>query len=161
MSGYFPDSYDVYHFRDNLFNKVDLVSDDFRRWKPLHPEVPQRTGKVYNIEKFDAGFFGKSFFRLINSKLFFFNYLGVTNMQSYNMEPVLRMLFEKTFEAIQDAGYHPSDFENTETGVFAGSCFSETQKFSFYETLIPFSDAIIGCDINRTIRRKIIHNFLF
>lgn len=33
LSGRFPDSDDVYEFRDKLFNKVDLVSDDGRRWK--------------------------------------------------------------------------------------------------------------------------------
>lgn len=61
MAGKFPDSHDVYHFRDNLFNKVDMISGDFRRWKPLFPEVPQRTGKLFDIEKFDAGCFGRSF----------------------------------------------------------------------------------------------------
>lgn len=33
LSGQFPDSDDVYMFRDKLFNKVDLISDDGRRWK--------------------------------------------------------------------------------------------------------------------------------
>lgn len=58
MSGKFPDSYNIYHLRDNLFNKVDLVSGDDRRWKPVHPEIPQRTGKIFDIEKFDRGYFG-------------------------------------------------------------------------------------------------------
>lgn len=39
-------------------NKIDMVDGDFRRWEPVHPEIPQRTGKVFDIEKFDAGFFG-------------------------------------------------------------------------------------------------------
>lgn len=33
LSGRFPDSDDVYEFRDKLFDKVDLVSGDGRRWK--------------------------------------------------------------------------------------------------------------------------------
>ena len=33
LSGFFPDSADVYHFQENLFNKVDMVTDDDRRWK--------------------------------------------------------------------------------------------------------------------------------
>lgn len=32
LSGRFPDCDDVYEFRDKLFNKIDLVSDDARRW---------------------------------------------------------------------------------------------------------------------------------
>jgi len=31
-SGRFPDSDDVYQLRDNLYNKVDLISADARRW---------------------------------------------------------------------------------------------------------------------------------
>jgi hypothetical protein len=33
VAGCFPDSSDVYHLRDNLMNKVDMISDDNRRWK--------------------------------------------------------------------------------------------------------------------------------
>jgi hypothetical protein len=33
VAGYFPDSNNVYHLRDNLMNKVDMVTDDDRRWK--------------------------------------------------------------------------------------------------------------------------------
>lgn len=39
-------------------NKVDMVCGDTRRWEPGHPEIPQRTGKLPDISKFDAGFFG-------------------------------------------------------------------------------------------------------
>lgn len=33
IAGVFPDSDNVSQFGDNLFSKVDLVSDDDRRWK--------------------------------------------------------------------------------------------------------------------------------
>lgn len=33
LAGMLPDSDDVYEFRDKLYNKIDLVSDDDRRWK--------------------------------------------------------------------------------------------------------------------------------
>lgn len=56
----FPNSKDVYHFQENLMQKIDMIDGDFRRWQPIHPEIPQRTGKIYDIEKFDAGFFGKN-----------------------------------------------------------------------------------------------------
>ena len=51
-----------------------------------HPEIPARTGKLYNIEKFDASFF------------------GVHYRQAHSMDPQSRMLLEKTYEAIVDAG---------------------------------------------------------
>jgi hypothetical protein len=33
VAGYFPESENVYDLRDNLMNKVDMVTDDDRRWK--------------------------------------------------------------------------------------------------------------------------------
>ncbi|GJQ79759.1 hypothetical protein Trydic_g23235 [Trypoxylus dichotomus] len=126
IAGKFPDSRNVYDFRDNLFNKVDLVSGDNRRWKPIHPEIPQRTGKLFDIHKFDAGFFGK------------------TSIQAENIDPMIRMVLETAVEVLIDAGYHPSDLENTRTGVFAGVCFSDSQKFAFYETATPKADVILG-----------------
>jgi hypothetical protein len=33
IAGCFPESLNVYHFKDNLFNKVDMITDDDRRWK--------------------------------------------------------------------------------------------------------------------------------
>jgi len=32
-AGCFPESENVYQFQDNLFNKVDMVTEDDRRWK--------------------------------------------------------------------------------------------------------------------------------
>lgn len=33
IAGFFPDSDNVRDFGEKLFNKVDLISDDDRRWK--------------------------------------------------------------------------------------------------------------------------------
>jgi len=51
-----------------------------------HPEIPARTGKLYNIDKFDASFF------------------SVHYKQAHTMDPQCRILLEKTYEAIVDAG---------------------------------------------------------
>jgi len=32
MAGRFPESDNVYQFRDNLYNKVDMITQDARRW---------------------------------------------------------------------------------------------------------------------------------
>jgi len=55
-----------------------LVSD--------HPEIPQRTGKINNVSKFDAGFF------------------GVHYKQAHAMDPMCRLILEKAVVAIIDAG---------------------------------------------------------
>lgn len=65
MAGKFPDSDNVVEFQNNLFNKVDMISADERRWAHTYPEIPKRAGKIYNVEKFDAGFFGMYFVFLI------------------------------------------------------------------------------------------------
>jgi acyl transferase domain-containing protein len=51
-----------------------------------NPEIPQRTGKLLNLRKFDASFFGGNF------------------KQAHAMDPMSRMLLEKMYEAIVDAG---------------------------------------------------------
>jgi acyl transferase domain-containing protein len=33
ISGYFPQSENVYQLQDNLFNKVNMVTQDNQRWK--------------------------------------------------------------------------------------------------------------------------------
>lgn len=33
IAGFYPDSENVVDFGEKLFNKVDLISDDDRRWK--------------------------------------------------------------------------------------------------------------------------------
>lgn len=32
MAGRFPESDNIYQFRDNLYNKVDMITQDTRRW---------------------------------------------------------------------------------------------------------------------------------
>ncbi|XP_050299399.1 fatty acid synthase-like [Anthonomus grandis grandis] len=128
LSGKYPDSEDVHQFRDHLFNKFDMVSCDNRRWEPGHPEIPQRTGKIPKIEKFDAGFF------------------GVHYRQATAMDPVTRIFLETTIAAIFDAGLHPSELEGTNTGVFVGSCFSENEKCWFFDKLVPQGYAFTGCE---------------
>ncbi|KAF7272913.1 hypothetical protein GWI33_014349 [Rhynchophorus ferrugineus] len=130
LAGQYPDSRNVYHFRDNLFNKIDMVSEDNRRWEPGHPEIPHRTGKLYDVEKFDAAYFGVHF------------------RQSHQMDPMCRLILEVAMEAVLDAGIHPADLEGTNTGVFIGVCFSESMKSWFYDKLTCDTYAITGCDRN-------------
>nr|XP_049698956.1 fatty acid synthase [Helicoverpa armigera]XP_049698957.1 fatty acid synthase [Helicoverpa armigera] len=127
VSGYFPDSDSVNHLQENLFNKVDLISGDARRWKLAHPEIPQRTGKINNVNKFDASFF------------------GVHYKQAHTMDPMCRILLEKAYEAVIDAGVNPKELRDTKTGVFVGACFSESEKTWFYEKMQVNGFGITGC----------------
>ncbi|OXU23005.1 hypothetical protein TSAR_015483 [Trichomalopsis sarcophagae] len=127
IAGRFPDSNDMKHFQENLMNKVDLVTDDDRRWKLDHPEIPQNTGKVNNVEKFDALFFGVHF------------------KQAHTMDPMCRMLLEHAYEAIVDAGVNPRQMRGSRCGVFIGACFSESEKTWFYEKLQVNGFGITGC----------------
>ncbi|XP_044764314.1 fatty acid synthase-like [Coccinella septempunctata] len=135
LSGVFPNSRNVHEFRDNLMNKIDMVDGDFRRWRPFHPEIPQRTGKVYDVEKFDAGFF------------------GIHHKQAQSMDPMMRIFLEKAIEAIYDAGLNPSELEGTNTGVFIGCCFAESEAYWFYNELEPNNFAITGCTRSMIARR--------
>jgi fatty acid synthase len=108
MSGRLPDSRTIHEFRDKLFSKTDMVND--RRWKLDHPEIPQRGGKIPNVDRFDAGFF------------------GMHHRQTEVMDAMMRILLETAVEAIMDAGMNPSEVEGSRTGVFVGACWSEMEN---------------------------------
>lgn len=55
-----------------------------------HSEIPHKLGKINGLQKFDATFFG------INAK------------QAHSMDPLSRILLEKSYEAIVDAGLSSS-----------------------------------------------------
>ncbi|KAK2585487.1 hypothetical protein KPH14_010141 [Odynerus spinipes] len=127
IAGRFPESDNVDILKENIMNSKDLITSDDRRWKLDHPEIPQRTGKVNNIEKFDALFFGVHF------------------KQAHMMDPMCRTLLEHTYEAIVDAGVNPRQLRGTKTGVFIGACFSESEKTWFYEKVQVNGFGIVGC----------------
>ncbi len=81
-----PESDNMEEFGQNLFNGVDMVTDDGRRWTPGLFGLPTRCGKLKELDKFDATFF------------------GVHAKQANFMDPQLRILLELTYEAIVDAG---------------------------------------------------------
>ncbi|KAF7995900.1 hypothetical protein HCN44_007007 [Aphidius gifuensis] len=127
IAGSFPDSENIKKLQENLMNKVDLISDDDRRWKLDHPDIPQGSGKILNLDKFDASFFG------VHYKL------------AAVMDPSCRMLMEHTYEAVIDAGVNPRSVKNSNTGVFIGSCLSESEKTWFYDKLQGNGFGMMGC----------------
>lgn len=91
ISGRFPESENVAEFAKNLYNHVDLITEDDRRWTPGFHGLPKRHGKLKTLNKFDAGFF------------------GVHPKQAEAMDPQLRILLEVAYEAILDSGKKKSE----------------------------------------------------
>ena len=117
ISGRFPDCDNVNELKEKLLNKVDLVTDNYSRWKIDHEEIPRDGGKVPRLFKFDALFF------------------GVHYKQARTMDAMCRMLLEHAYEAIIDAGVTPKQIRGTNTGVVVAVCVSESEKTWMYEKL--------------------------
>lgn len=86
ISGRFPESDNMDELADNLLNNIDMITEDDRRWPIGLYGLPSRAGKIKDLSKFDAQFF------------------GVHGKQANLMDPQARMLLELTYEAICDAG---------------------------------------------------------
>ena len=86
IAGRYPCCESVDELRDSLFGGNDLVTEDDSRWPPGLYGLPKRSGKLSQLNRFDAQFF------------------GVNAIQSDNMDPKLRILLEVVFEAVLDSG---------------------------------------------------------
>ncbi|TRY87148.1 hypothetical protein DNTS_010214 [Danionella cerebrum] len=127
ISGRLPESNNLEEFWLNLFNGVDMVTEDDRRWKPGLYGLPRRNGKLKEIDRFDAAFF------------------GVHPKQAHTMDPQLRLMLEISYEAIVDGGINPVSMRGSKTGVYIGVSGSEAgEAFSKDpEELLGYS--MTGC----------------
>ncbi|KAG5854295.1 hypothetical protein ANANG_G00036290 [Anguilla anguilla] len=127
ISGRLPESNNLEEFWENLFNGVDMVTEDDRRWKPGLYGLPRRNGKLKEINKFDASFF------------------GVHPKQAHTMDPQLRIMLEVAYEAIVDGGINPVSMRGSKTGVYIGVSGTEAgEAFSRDpEELLGYS--MTGC----------------
>lgn len=107
-TGRFPESSNIDEFKQKLFDGVDCVTANDKRWPKGFLGLPERTGNLLNIDKFDAAFFS------INPK------------QANFMDPQSRILLEVTYECIVDAGYNPAEIRGSNIGVFIGVSHSES-----------------------------------
>ncbi|NXP54355.1 FAS synthase, partial [Heliornis fulica] len=107
IAGKLPESENLQEFWENLINGVDMVTEDDRRWKPGIYGLPKRNGKLKDLSKFDASFF------------------GVHPKQAHTMDPQLRLMLEVAYEAILDGGINPASIRGTDTGVWVGASGSE------------------------------------
>lgn len=113
IAGRFPNSDNLREFSNNLYNKVDMIDGEETRWKHFD-DLPQRCGKVRNIDRFDAAAFR------VNSRL------------ANSGDPQFRMLIEHCYEAILDAGISPRTLQGSNTGVFVGCSSSDSKESHIY-----------------------------
>lgn len=142
MAGRFPNSRNVAEFEYNLFNKIDMVDDKESRWKHFNSEIPRRSGKILDLEKFDAPFFGVHF------------------KQAHTMDPQGRIVLETAYESIMDAGVCPKTLQGSRTGVYVGACYSEAEKTFFYETVVSGGFGLTGCS-RAMLANRISYSFDF
>lgn len=110
IAGRFPESDTIQEFREHLLNGDDMVTEDDRRWPVGIFGLPTRNGKLKEINRFDATFF------------------GVHAKQANTMDPQIRMVLEVTYEAIVDAGINPNALRGRRVGVFIGASNAETDE---------------------------------
>ncbi|KAK7080814.1 hypothetical protein SK128_019451 [Halocaridina rubra] len=127
MSGKFPESNSVAEFANNLYEGVDMVTEDDRRWTPGAYGLPTRSGKLLDLEHFDSSFF------------------SVSPRQAHMMDPQLRILLELTHEAILDAGMRPSELRGRRIGVYIGVSSSESEEVWIADPTNVSGYALTGC----------------
>uniref|UniRef100_T1JE63 Fatty acid synthase n=1 Tax=Strigamia maritima TaxID=126957 RepID=T1JE63_STRMM len=138
ISGRFPQSDNVWAFRDHLLNGCDMVTENESRWPLGLWGLPRRSGKLNKLSKFDANFF------------------GVHAKQAHAMAPELRILLEVTFEAIFDAGINPESLRGSDTGVFLGVSTVDSE-----DALSNDPDTINGYEITGFYRCMLANRISF
>ncbi|TMW45236.1 hypothetical protein DOY81_009684, partial [Sarcophaga bullata] len=129
FSGRLPESSNIEEFKKNLFEGVDMVTDDPRRWESGLYGLPTRMGKIKDedLENFDQQFF------------------TVHQKQAECMDPQMRLLLECTYEAIIDAGINPCEIRGSRTGVYVGVSNSEAEQYWTSDPDLVNGYGLTGC----------------
>ncbi len=109
MSGRFPGTDNIDEFWTNLKNGVEGISffkdEELTHCSPEiynNPNYVKAKGVIKNIEYFDADFF------------------GYTPREAEIMDPQLRLLYECTWEALEDSGYSSQNYKGL-IGAYIGA----------------------------------------
>ncbi|KAF5286879.1 hypothetical protein FQA39_LY00412 [Lamprigera yunnana] len=114
IGGYFPKANNLEELKIGLLGNEPLLSS---RWKTGERGVTNVIGKIDGIEYFDASYF------------------GIHREQCNFMDPMQRLVLERTFEALIDAGVNPMDVRGKRIAVYAGSSVGENDNL-FYESIV-------------------------
>ncbi|XP_057667791.1 LOW QUALITY PROTEIN: fatty acid synthase-like [Diorhabda carinulata] len=102
LSGKFPQCNNVEEFKAALFNGTDLVTEEGGRYEFELYGTIKSCGRLPEIDKFDANFF------------------GIPPKQANLMDPRQRLILESIYECIYDSGYNPNELRGSKTGVYVG-----------------------------------------
>lgn len=127
IGGRYPESDNIDELAENLYQHVDMITDDDRRWTPGLFGLPRRSGKIKDLSKFDSHFF------------------GVHGKQANMMDPQARLLLEATYEALVDAGLNPTKLRGSKTGVYIGASVSEVEEGLAQDVSKVSGYALTGC----------------
>ena len=127
IGGRYPESDNIDELAANLYNHVDMITEDDRRWTPGLFGLPRRSGKIKDLSKFDSHFF------------------GVHGKQANMMDPQARLLLEATYEALVDAGLNPTKLRGSKTGVYIGASVSEVEEGLAQDVSKVSGYALTGC----------------
>lgn len=127
IGGRYPESDNIDELAENLYQHVDMITEDDRRWTPGLFGLPRRSGKIKDLSKFDSHFF------------------GVHGKQANMMDPQARLLLEATYEALVDAGLNPTKLRGSKTGVYIGASVSEVEEGLAQDVSKVSGYALTGC----------------
>ncbi|MCB0207829.1 MAG: SDR family NAD(P)-dependent oxidoreductase, partial [Anaerolineae bacterium] len=114
MAGVFPQSANVEHFWQHLYQKTNLITEipnDHFDYKPWYAPQVQAEDTLYckwggfieDVDKFDAPFF------------------NISPREAALMDPQLRYLLQVLYHTAEDAGYAAS-IRSSNTGMYVGVC---------------------------------------
>ncbi|WP_459212978.1 SDR family NAD(P)-dependent oxidoreductase [Aquimarina rhabdastrellae] len=132
ISGMFPKADNIEEFWHNLENGIDGVSElpDFYLDQSNYFSTTKQPGKTRCKW---GGILGE---RDCFDPLFF----NISPKEAESMNPHQRLVLQESWKAIENAGYNPRDFSETQTGIYIGA---EPTGYTG-DTFTGYSDAIIA-----------------
>ncbi|XP_045461517.1 fatty acid synthase-like isoform X2 [Harmonia axyridis] len=113
VGGLFPKANNIEELKQRLLDNEVLLE---HRWKYGERGCTNVIGKI-DVETFDNAFF------------------GIHRQQCTYMDPMQRLVLERTFEALLDAGVNPADIRGRRIGCFMGSSVGENDNL-FLESVV-------------------------
>ena len=87
------------------------------RWAPFDDGTPEVAAALSNTTRY-GGY-------MDNLDAFDAEFFDISSREAIKMDPQQRMLLEVAWEALEHAGIPPSSLRRSQTGVFAGACYTD------------------------------------
>ncbi|CAM2010379.1 polyketide synthase [Acanthopleuribacter pedis] len=122
MACRFPGANDIEQFWQNLRVGIDSVTEvPSQRWDWRRFYDPNGRRKAGTVSKWQG---------LVNGVDHFdYKFFGISAVEARRMDPMQRLILEVAWHAVEHAGYRPSDFTNSSTGVYMGLIANEYPNY--------------------------------